>query len=520
MAANAQKFGTREDNAPQQVNEVSASPIDQKLDSLTSILERLVAGQVKQVKSCSICSGLGHPTDMCPTLQKDQVQQANAVGGFLGQTLHIYDPYSNDYNLEKKDNIQNLNTQVGQLEIAINKLEAHNSTGLDSHTVVNPRENISAITLKNGKELEDQANVVPSPTNKNKDNEIKVKEKGINQHDALKGQFSPLFVYKRVPLFSLALNRNCESVKELNETFRRYGVNIPILDDIKPVPRCAKILKESCNTKRIQNLKECQGVKVGENVSAVLQINISIKCNDPGMFSIPCTVGDTKLEKAMLDLGASINVMPYSVYNYLKLGPLNKTAIVIQMAYRSTIYPRGVIEDILVKVEILVFPTDFYVIDMKNSDLNSPILLGRPFLKTSRSIIDVNDGALTMKFDGEIVKFNIHYTMKYPSCESNINALDITGHMSQENTKFVDDNNLEEIVARPTENSNTIFFLCGLQESHASKIERKLPPDGPKQIPMEKGGSYQEMGISKKLKQNKHRLKFVMKILKWVKVDK
>ncbi|XP_073132354.1 uncharacterized protein [Henckelia pumila] len=410
MTANAQQFGTRQDNTPRQVNEVSTIPIDQKLDSLTSLLEKLVAGQVQQVKAGGICSGLGHLTDICPTLQEDQVQQANAIGGFPGQPQCRYDPHSNAYNLGLKDhqtfnyanpqmnvsmpqvpsypprsqplpvfntseylenivkdlathtlqfqqetraNIQNLNTQVGQLTTALNRLEAKNSSGLNSKTVVNTKENICAITLKNDKELEDQESVVPTLAHQNKDNEIKVEEKGTNQDDALKGKFSPLFVYKLVPPFPLALNRNCESIKELNGNFRRCGVNIPILDDIKPVPRCAKILKESCNTKMRQNLKECQRVKVEENVSAILKRNIPIKCSDPGMFSIPCTVGDTRLEKAMLDLGASINVMPYSVYNYLKLGPLNETAIVIQMADRSTIYPRGVIEDVLVKVDNL-----------------------------------------------------------------------------------------------------------------------------------------------------------------------
>ncbi|XP_073120959.1 uncharacterized protein [Henckelia pumila] len=528
MAANAQQFGTREDNAPRKVNEVSASPIDQKLDSLTSLLERLVAGQVQQVKACGICSIYGHPMDMCLTLQEDQVQQANAIGGFPGKPLCRYDPYSNPYNPGLKDHqnfsyanpqmnvsmpqvpsypsrsqpllasntseylenivkdlstntlqfqqetraiIQNLNTQVGQLTTALNRLEAQNSSGLNSKTMVNTRENVSSITLKNDKEFEDQENVVPTPAHQNKDNEIKVEEKGTNQDDALKGKFSPLFVYKHVSPFPLALNRNCESIQELNENFHRCRVNIPILDDIKPAPRCAKILKESCNTKMRQNLKECQRVKVGENVSAVLQRNIPIKCSDPGMFSIPCQL-------AILDL---------------------KRLCWIWMADRSTIYPRGVIEDVLVKVDNLVFPADFYVIDMKNNDLNSPILLGRPFLKTSRSIIDVNNGTFTMEFDDEIVKFNIYDTMKYPSCGSTINALDITDHLSQENTKFLDENNLEEI---------------------AFKIEQKLPPDRSKQIPIENGGSYQEMEISKKFKHNNHKLKFATKIPKWVKVDK
>lgn len=121
-----------------------------------------------------------------------------------------------------------------------------------------------------------------------------------------------------------------------------------------------------------------------------------------------------------------------------------------------------VIEDVLVKVDNLVFPTDFYVLDMKNSDLNSPILLGRPFLKTSKSIIDVNSGTLTMEFDGEIVKFNIYDTIEYPRVENTFNTLDITNNFSRENSKFVNKNDLETIVARYVENSKTIIFFSDL----------------------------------------------------------
>ena len=89
-------------------------------------------------------------------------------------------------------------------------------------------------------------------------------------------------------------------------------------------------------------------MQVGENVSAVIQRKLPAKCKDPGMFTIPCTIGNTQLEKAMLDLGAYINVMPYSIYISLKLRPLDKTSVVIQLADRSIAYPKGVVEDVLV----------------------------------------------------------------------------------------------------------------------------------------------------------------------------
>ncbi|XP_027152279.1 uncharacterized protein LOC113752362 [Coffea eugenioides] len=126
----------------------------------------------------------------------------------------------------------------------------------------------------------------------------------------------------------------------------------------------------------------------------------------------------------MLDLGESINVMPKSIYASLNLGPLKETGIIIQLANRTNAYPEGLIEDVLVKINELVFPADFYVLDMEDEHSHdpSPLLLGRPFLSTAQIKIDVNKGTLSMEFDGEIVHFNIFETMKYPS-DSNVGSV-------------------------------------------------------------------------------------------------
>ena len=105
------------------------------------------------------------------------------------------------------------------------------------------------------------------------------------------------------------------------------------------------------------------------------------KCKDPGMITIPCVIGETKIQNAMLDLGASINVLPYSLFKSLGFGPLYETGIVVQLADRSTVYPRGVVEDVLVRVDELIFPADFFVLDMEHDEHAAPILLGRPFIK-------------------------------------------------------------------------------------------------------------------------------------------
>ncbi|KAL7602743.1 hypothetical protein Lser_V15G15410 [Lactuca serriola] len=119
------------------------------------------------------------------------------------------------------------------------------------------------------------------------------------------------------------------------------------------------------------------------------------------MFTVPCKIGDVTFSSAMLDLGASINVMPYSVYESLNVGPLSETGVIISLADKSSVFPRGVLEDVLVQVNQLVFPADFYVIDLDEqvSSKSALILLGRPFLKTARTKIDVYAGSLTMEFD-------------------------------------------------------------------------------------------------------------------------
>ena len=119
------------------------------------------------------------------------------------------------------------------------------------------------------------------------------------------------------------------------------------------MPRYAKFLKELCTSKR--KLKGNEKVSMGENVSALFQKKLPPKCKDPGMFTIPCKIGNTRFERAMLDLGASINVMPYSIYASLNLGPLEETGVIIQLADHSNTYPRRVIEDVLLQVNELVF---------------------------------------------------------------------------------------------------------------------------------------------------------------------
>ncbi|XP_043813687.1 uncharacterized protein LOC110617833, partial [Manihot esculenta] len=213
--------------------------------------------------------------------------------------------------------------------------------------------------------------------------------------------------------------------KEILETFRKVEINIPLLDAVKQIPRYAKFLKELCTNRR--KLTEREKVSVGECVSAVIQRKLPTKCKDRGMFAVSCKIGNVGIKKAMCDLGASINVMPLSIFNLLNAGTLKGTSIVIQLVDRSVVYPKGVLEDVLVQVDQLVFPADFYVIDMEEdkSNTTSDILLGRPFLSIARTKINVHDGTLTMEFEGKVIKFNIYDAMKFSNDVSPVYGLDI-----------------------------------------------------------------------------------------------
>ncbi|KAH9716328.1 hypothetical protein KPL71_021425 [Citrus sinensis] len=173
---------------------------------------------------------------------------------------------------------------------------------------------------------------------------------------------------------------------------------------------------------------------MGENVSAVLQKKLPPKCKDPGMFTIPCKIGSVRVENGMLDLRASINVMPRSIYSSLNVGPLKETSVIIQLDDRSNEYPDGVLEDVLVQVNELVFPADFYVLDMEedNSSNSVLVLLGIPFLKIARTKMDVHKEILTMEFDGEVIEFNMNDAMKYPSEEHLIFSVDVINPIVQE----------------------------------------------------------------------------------------
>ncbi|KAM1087706.1 hypothetical protein ACFX2B_013058 [Malus domestica] len=371
--------------------------------------------------------------------------------------------------------VDQLEKQIGQIAEFVGKFRDPGQ--LPSSTIPNPKggfESAKAILLRSGKEI--GAGSTPSQTGPKSDVNVQIEEeessmptakvvpplpqapnapnlsnssnKGKNVSNSVHTNVFP----SNVPFPSRFMQtKKEEAEKDILETFRKVQVNIPLLDAIKQVPRYAKFLKELCTTRKRMSIKEV--VKVGENVFAILQRKLPPKCKDPGSFTIPCVIGNTRFESAMLDLGASINVMPYSIYASMNLGALKNDGVIIQLADRSNAYPKGVLEDVLVQVNHLVFPADFYVLEMDESNHapSLPILLGRPFMKTARTKIDVYSGTLSMEFDGEVVNFNLSDSIKYPSEEHSCFSVDIIDSLAQGYLEDLNDDALEKVITRGME---------------------------------------------------------------------
>ncbi|XP_070005773.1 uncharacterized protein [Nicotiana sylvestris] len=138
------------------------------------------------------------------------------------------------------------------------------------------------------------------------------------------------------------------------------------------------------------------------------------KLEDPGAFTIPCTIGSADFAKALCDLGASINLMPYSVSKTLGIGKPRPTSTRLKMEDRTMKRHLGIIDDVLVRVDKFILPEDFVILDCE-VDYEVPIILGRPFLATRKALIDVEVGELTFWVGDEKVVFHVCKSMRQPN---------------------------------------------------------------------------------------------------------
>ena len=217
------------------------------------------------------------------------------------------------------------------------------------------------------------------------------------------------------PSFPQALRKKKNSVNqnEILEVLRQVKVNIPPLDMIKQVPTYAKYWKDLCTVKRGFNVNK--KAFLTEQVSAIIECKTPVKYKDPGCPTISVNIGGTYVEKALLDLGASVNLLPYSMYKQLGLGELKPTSITLSLDDRSIKIPKGTIEDVLIQVEKFYYPVDFFILDTEPVAVGAnhvPIILGRPFLATSNAIINCRNGVMQLTFGNMTLELNIFHLSK------------------------------------------------------------------------------------------------------------
>ncbi|RDX76055.1 hypothetical protein CR513_43989, partial [Mucuna pruriens] len=274
-----------------------------------------------------------HPTNMFPMLQEIELDNVEIIGSINGYQYDKQPYLSRQYDGQ----------QFGSSEITSTTVPTTTTT--TSSTVGQFTFDGRVDEAVECKELPQQPAPQPKPKLVNAESELKADSLVQQQARAVPLPFPTRTVS----------TRKFETNEDLLKMFQRVEINILLLDAIKQISK-------SHNWITISLAKE------------VLR---------PRIFSVPCTIGDCTFTDAMLDLGASINVMSSSIYKSLNFGDLEPMGIVIQLANRSVVQPLG--KDVLVQVNELVFLADFYVLDMEDEMFGkgSTLILGRPFLMTA-----------------------------------------------------------------------------------------------------------------------------------------
>ncbi|XP_038874984.1 uncharacterized protein LOC120067506 [Benincasa hispida] len=159
------------------------------------------------------------------------------------------------------------------------------------------------------------------------------------------------------------------------------------------MPAYAKLLKDMVTKKR--GTGKFATVALTQSSKSI----IPPKMHDPGSFTIPYSIGGLYIGQALCDLGANINLMPLSIFKQLNVGQLAPITVTLKLADRSLVYPEEKVKDVLVTIEKFILPVDFIILDYE-ADKVVLIILGRPFLSTGCTQIDVHKGEITLSVNG------------------------------------------------------------------------------------------------------------------------
>ncbi|GJS41171.1 reverse transcriptase domain-containing protein [Tanacetum coccineum] len=343
---------------------------------------------------------------------------------------------------------QNLQSQMANLTDMLSKFVTANTAStsgsgtLPGNTVTNPKEDLKGITTRSGvtiqgpkavnHDIEVTKDTMPPANNGSTEDVqppvVQIQTRNPNPEPNVAPVVTP------IPKASIPFpsRRNDERRKEkandqiekFYEIFRDLSFEISFTDALMLMPKFASTLKTLIGNK--EKLSELARTPLNENCSAVILNKLPKKLGDPGRFLIPCEFTGITTCNALADLGASINLMPYSVWNNLSLPELTPTCMTLELADRSITKPIGIAEDVFVNVGKFQFPADFVVVDFE-PDPRVPLILGRCFLKTSHALIDVYEGEITLRVGKEAITFNLDQTSKYTADYNHmtVNKIDV-----------------------------------------------------------------------------------------------
>ncbi|GKC21268.1 reverse transcriptase domain-containing protein, partial [Tanacetum coccineum] len=241
----------------------------------------------------------------------------------------------------------------------------------------------------------------------------------------------PVIISKTKPTLPYPSRANKEKLREKDdllalkfmEIFRNLHFKLSFADALIHMPKFAPMFRKLLNNK--DKILELTKTPVNENYSAVILKKFPEKLRDPGRFLIPCDFPEINECLALADLGASINLMPLSIWKELNLPYLTKTRMILELADRTISTTTGIAEDVFVKVGTFFFLADFVVVDYV-ADPRVPLILGRPFLRTARALIDVHGEKMTLRHDDQSVTFKVGDTKTFSyNIIKSVNRVDV-----------------------------------------------------------------------------------------------
>nr|GFB27312.1 reverse transcriptase domain-containing protein [Tanacetum cinerariifolium] len=291
-----------------------------------------------------------------------------------------------------------------------NMASSSGSGTLPSNTITNPKED-----LKGTEVTKDQVQTPSSQSTAPVQPSVTQSETPVSKPVVAPVNAPMPNLKSSIPYPSRRDNERCrekanEQIEKFYEIFKDISFEISFTDALILMPKFASTLKALIGNK--EKLSEMTRTPMNEHCSAVILNKLPKKLGDLGKFLIRCEFPGMDECLALADLGASINLMPLSVWKELSLPELTLTCMTLELTDRSVSKPIGIAKDIEVKVGMFHFPTDFVVVDFK-PDPRVPLILKRCFLKTGRALIDVHKGELTLRIGNEAITYNLDQTSRY-----------------------------------------------------------------------------------------------------------